>query len=108
MLENEDFTYTYSFVAQENETNKLDLYVKKISMKGDLVSFYPLTNQLTLCPLSLPESDGLKQFGQYFVKSCDIDPSTLLVHQEQFFYELFIKVADNQYLDVPVLITNGE
>lgn len=107
-MSNEDFTYTYSFAQSGNEVNRLEFYIKKINFKGDVVSFSPLTDQLTLCPMSLIEATSMKRFGQYFVKTCEVDPSRLVSNQEQYFYELFLKVADNQFLDVPVLVTNGE
>jgi Meckelin (Transmembrane protein 67) len=93
----EKILMSFSFSKEDKDLSELPFFVAKYNVRGELLSFLPLTNELTLCPFTTRDTQELLRFGNHYKSSCNIDVERIFYEQdEQFIYEIFIKNSVNQ------------
>ena len=102
------FNTTYGFVDEGltgSMVKELTFVIVKYNMDGSLVSASELGNELSLCEWTYQDTANFKKFGNFFLKTCDINFSEEFINQKQYFYELYLySPKDKALLDVPVAI----
>ena len=99
-------TNPFAFQTTAGASKDLNFVVKRFNLKGELMSVAPLTSQLSLCHLSNQDISEYRRFGGSFSKTCSLSISHLFNKQEQYFYELFLQLANGSYVDVPVVFAD--
>lgn len=108
VIRNEKVKTSFSFSKADDDLSEIPLYIAKYNLTGDLLSFSPLTNELTLCPFSTKDVQEFKKFGNRYKSTCNIDIERLFNYEkEQYFYEIYIKSSENEeFTDIPIVIKN--
>jgi hypothetical protein len=105
----DSITNQYSFSATTTLVDQLEIHVATYDFSGKLLKFGEMTNELSLCKLSMYDIQSIGKFGNTYKVDCTFE---LLEYFEKNalskarFYELYLKQKDGSYTDIPIAI-NG-
>ena len=103
----DSITNQYSFSATSTLIDQLEIHVATYDFSGKLLQFAEMTNELSLCKLSMYDIQSIGKFGNTYKVDCKFE---LLEYFEKNalskarFYELYLKQKDGSYTDIPIAI----
>lgn len=108
LIRQETILMSFSLKKKDQDLSEIPIYIAKYDVRGNFISFLPLTNELTLCPFSTKDTQEYLRFGNQFNVTCFVDLERIFqLEEEQHIYEMYIRnSATDTYIDIPVAITN--
>lgn len=94
------------------DSQYLSYYVARYNIEGEFLGFRQLKTQLSICNIGYRQIINMKRFGIVTEKKCDYELINLVGGKDDIpkdanaFYEIFIRDAQGNLIDVPVVVTN--